>query len=185
MSSLQWKKLKVLGAGSYGIVYLAIVIDIQTPYQSFIAMKSSIPRLAFSLKKEEQIFKSLCEGESSGCQEIIRGFRTEIMVENEQYFINLLLKYARMIVKGLSHIHGKGIVHCHLKSENILLFPLLDKESVNCQLKIVDFELSKTKKEKADVEVWKSKSRGMQSYLSPEHFSGIMMLRGIYEHLVA
>ncbi|XLR32616.1 hypothetical protein S83_060516 [Arachis hypogaea] len=55
MSDLQWKKLKVLGVGSYGTVYLAIVVDEQTPYQSFIVLKSSIPKLAFSLKKEEQI----------------------------------------------------------------------------------------------------------------------------------
>ncbi|QHO08333.1 uncharacterized protein DS421_14g471670 [Arachis hypogaea] len=59
MSDLQWKKLKVLGAGSYGTIYLAIVVATQTPYQSFIAVKSSIFRLAFSLEKEEQIFKSV------------------------------------------------------------------------------------------------------------------------------
>ncbi|XP_016171681.1 mitogen-activated protein kinase kinase kinase A-like [Arachis ipaensis] len=28
-----------------------------------------------------------------------------------------------MIVKGLSHIHCKEIIHCDLKLENILLFP--------------------------------------------------------------
>ncbi|XP_057724083.1 mitogen-activated protein kinase kinase kinase 17-like [Arachis stenosperma] len=117
------------------------------------------------------------------------------MVENECYFINPLLEYApygslddlihkkplpeadvsvyaRMIVKGISHIHRKGIVHCDLKSENILLFPSLDKESVNYQLKITDFELSKIKKEKADIKVWKSKPRGTPSYLSPEVFFG-------------
>ncbi|XLU58218.1 hypothetical protein S245_052866 [Arachis hypogaea] len=47
MNSLQWKKLKVLEAGSHGTVYLAIVVDTQIQYQSFIAVKSSIPRLAF------------------------------------------------------------------------------------------------------------------------------------------
>ncbi|QHO43322.1 hypothetical protein HN51_008943 [Arachis hypogaea] len=131
MNSLQWKKLKVLGAGSYGIVYLAIVVDTQTHYQSFIAVKSSILMLAFSLKTEEQIFKSLCKGESGGCEEIIRCFETETTVEHGRYFYNLLFEYAphgslddlihkkplpetdvsvyaRMIVKGLSHIHRKG-----------------------------------------------------------------------------
>ncbi|KAL4301153.1 hypothetical protein AHAS_Ahas17G0272400 [Arachis hypogaea] len=80
--------------------------------------------------------------------------------------------YARMSVKGLSHIHRKGLVHCDLKPENILVFPSLDKEIANYQLKITDFELSKTKEEEADVELWKSKPRGMLSYLSPEAFSG-------------
>ncbi|XLR20186.1 hypothetical protein S83_048098 [Arachis hypogaea] len=80
--------------------------------------------------------------------------------------------YARMIVKGLSHIHRKGIVYCDLKPENILVFPSLDKEIANYQLKIADFGLSKTKKEEADVELWKSKPRGMPAYLSPEAFSG-------------
>ncbi|XLT05556.1 hypothetical protein HN51_044305 [Arachis hypogaea] len=183
MSSLQWKKLKVLETGFYGTVYLAIVVDTQTPYQSFIAVKRSIFRLAFSLKKEEQIFKSLCEGESSGCEEIIRCFGIETTVEHRPYFYNLLLEYtphdslddlihkklllgtdvsvnAHVIVKGLSHIHRKGIVHCDLKLENIILFPSLDKESTKYQLKIADFGLSKTKEEEADVEVWKSKPRG-------------------------
>ncbi|XP_052119104.1 CBL-interacting serine/threonine-protein kinase 24-like [Arachis duranensis] len=77
-----------------------------------------------------------------------------------------------MIVKGLSHIHRKGIVHCDLKPENILVFPSLDKEIANYQLKIANFGLSKTKEEKTDVELWKSKPRGMPSYLSPEAFSG-------------
>ncbi|RYR06177.1 hypothetical protein Ahy_B06g085959 isoform D [Arachis hypogaea] len=77
-----------------------------------------------------------------------------------------------MIVKGLSHIHRKGIVHCDLKPENILVFPSLDKEIANYQLKIADFGLSKTKEEEVNVELWKSKPRGTPSYLSPEAFSG-------------
>ncbi|XP_016165183.1 mitogen-activated protein kinase kinase 7-like [Arachis ipaensis] len=77
-----------------------------------------------------------------------------------------------MSVKGLSHIHHKGLVHCDLKPENILVFPSLDKEIANYQLKIMDFELSKTKEEEADVELWKSKPRGTLSYLSPEAFFG-------------
>ncbi|QHO37916.1 uncharacterized protein DS421_4g115730 [Arachis hypogaea] len=70
MSDLQWKKLKVLGVGSYGTVYLAIVVDEQTPCQSFIAVKSG------------------------GCQEIIRCFRTETTVEHGCHFYNLFLEYA-------------------------------------------------------------------------------------------
>ncbi|XP_057723995.1 mitogen-activated protein kinase kinase kinase 20-like [Arachis stenosperma] len=76
-----------------------------------------------------------------------------------------------MIVKGLSHIHRKEIVYCDLKPKNILLFHSLDKESANYQLKIANFRLSKTKKEEADVVVWKSKPRGTSSYLSSEAFS--------------
>ncbi|XLR38976.1 hypothetical protein HN51_026135 [Arachis hypogaea] len=132
MSSLQWKKLKVLGADFYGTVYLATVVDTQTPYQSFIAVKSSIPRLAFSLKKEEQIFKSLCKGESGGCEEIIGCFGTET-------------------------------------TRNLFRRPTQRE----CKLSIEDrgVRLSKTKKEEADVVVWKSKPRGTSSYLSSEAFS--------------
>ncbi|QHN80232.1 uncharacterized protein DS421_20g676590 [Arachis hypogaea] len=179
MSSLQWKKLKVLGVDSYNTVYLAIVVDTQTPYQSFITEKSSIL--------------------SGGCEEIIRCFGTKITVKHGCYFYNLLLEYAPhgslddlihnkplpetdvsvyalMIVKGFLHIHRKGIVHCNLNSENILLFPSLEKESAYYQLKIADFKLSKTKEEEAEFEVWKSKTRGPDGYAVGSLGSGRLLL---------
>ncbi|XP_015937739.1 mitogen-activated protein kinase kinase kinase 20-like [Arachis duranensis] len=149
MSSLQWKKLKILGADSYGTVYLSIVVDTQILYQSFIAEKSFISRLALSLKKEEQIFKPLCEGESGGCEEIIRCFGTEITVEHERYFYNRLLEYT-------PHDSLDDLIHKK---------PLPETD-------IADFGLSKTKEEETNVEVWKSKPRGTPLYLSPEAFFG-------------
>ncbi|RYR06174.1 hypothetical protein Ahy_B06g085959 isoform A [Arachis hypogaea] len=149
MSDLQWKKLEILGAGSYGTVYLGILVDEQIRFHSFIAVKSSIPKLAFSLKKEEQIFKSVWEGESGGCQEIIQCFGSETTVEHGRCFYNLFLEYAP---------HGSLADLIHKK-------PLPETE-------IADFGLSKTKEEEVNVELWKSKPRGTPSYLSPEAFSG-------------
>ncbi|MED6126160.1 hypothetical protein PIB30_075656 [Stylosanthes scabra] len=195
MNSIGWKKTGVLGAGSYGTVYIATVVDMQTRYKrvlKIIAVKtSSKPTLAFSLKKEEQILQSF-----SGCQEIVQCFGSEITVEGGIPLYNLFLEYAsygsladlihkkplpesevriytRMIVKGLSRIHREGIAHCDLKPDNILLFrPSLEQKSVKFQLKIADFGLSKTKDEVTDIEFWKSRPRGTLSYLSPEAFSG-------------
>ncbi|XLS99541.1 hypothetical protein HN51_042276 [Arachis hypogaea] len=151
------KKLEVLGAGSYGTVYLDVLVDEQIRFHSFIVVKSSVPKLTFSLKQEEQIFKSVWESKSGGCQEIIQCFRTETTVEYERCFYNLFLEYAphgsladlihkkplpeaevsvyaRMIVKRLSHIYRKEIVDCDLKPENILVITLLKFEALNPSL---------------------------------------------------
>ncbi|MED6217292.1 hypothetical protein PIB30_016278 [Stylosanthes scabra] len=75
-----YKNLKNFLPGSYGIVYIATVVDMQTWYQRvlrIIAVKtSSKPTLAYSLKKEEQILQSF-----SGCQEIVQCFGSEITLE--------------------------------------------------------------------------------------------------------
>ncbi|KAK7307348.1 hypothetical protein VNO77_40322 [Canavalia gladiata] len=79
--------------------------------------------------------------------------------------------YTHMLLKGLSCIHGIGVVHCDLKPNNILLFPS-SKKGAMCQLKIADFGVSKTKEELINADTWKIKFRGTPFYMSPESVMG-------------
>ncbi|XP_059654350.1 mitogen-activated protein kinase kinase kinase 20-like [Cornus florida] len=184
----QWKIEKVLGSGTYGIVYLATF-----PTLPPIAIKSSVFSKSASLQREKIILQIL-----KGCPEIIRCFGFEEMIAKDEKYSNLFLEYApggtledlikkrggklsepevrvysRMILKGLHYIHEKGFVHCDIKPANILVFPT---SSVPCRcgvennrVKIADFGLAK-RAGKGDIFVSGGLDdyRGTPLYTSPE-----------------
>ncbi|KAL2330444.1 hypothetical protein Fmac_018025 [Flemingia macrophylla] len=185
-----WRKIRVLGEGTYGSVSLAITILPKEVQGVLIAVKSSKPHGEESLQKEEGVLKLFF-----GCKEIIQCVGGAPTIENGRYVYNLLLEfapfgslgnlirrrksilesevkvYARMLLKGLSLIHQSGVVHCDLKPDNVLLFPGLEY-GVEYQLKIGDFGLSKTKDDKFDVGFLKMRFRGTPYYMSPESVMG-------------
>ncbi|KAK7405354.1 hypothetical protein VNO78_06602 [Psophocarpus tetragonolobus] len=77
--------------------------------------------------------------------------------------------YTHMILKGLSYIHAKGVVHCDLKPKNILLFPSCDDGGARFQLKIVDFRLSREESKGPYGEI---KFRGTPFYILAESVLG-------------
>ncbi|PON61634.1 Serine/threonine protein kinase [Trema orientale] len=80
--------------------------------------------------------------------------------------------YTRMILRGLSHIHSKGYVHCDLKPDNILVFPS-DQNDTGHQLKIADFGLAKEPGEVIPRDRYKLRRfRGTPIYMSPESVQG-------------
>nr|KYP35301.1 Mitogen-activated protein kinase kinase kinase 3 [Cajanus cajan] len=82
--------------------------------------------------------------------------------------------YTHMLLKGLHCIHEKGVVHCDLKPDNILLFPTWKSETWN-QVKIADFGLAKTREEaNAEFGFGKMKFRGTAFYMSPESVTGVI-----------
>ncbi|XP_020231789.1 mitogen-activated protein kinase kinase kinase 17-like [Cajanus cajan] len=189
MMFTEWKKIRVLGEGSYGTVSLASTILPEGVQGVLIAVKSSKPHGVKSLQKEEAILELFY-----GCKEIVQCIWGLPTMENGRYIYNLLMEYAplgslgnlikkrksllesevqvytRMLLKGLSIIHQYGVVHCDLKPDNVLLFP--NHEHGGYQLKISDFGLSKTKDEVFDADSWKIKFRGTPYYMSPESVMG-------------
>ncbi|RDX61152.1 Mitogen-activated protein kinase kinase kinase 17, partial [Mucuna pruriens] len=188
----KWKKLAILGSGSYATVYFASIILPQEWNSKVVAIKSSSP-FSFSilsLEKEKRILKLLL-----GCKEILQCYFDEFSIERNYVYYNLFLEFApygslgdllkkgplldrevriytHMLLKGLSCIHQNGVVHCDLKPDNILLFPSSEK-GVRYQLKIADFGLSKTREE-TNVDFGKIKFRGTPLYMSPESVVGII-----------
>ncbi|KAM7529269.1 hypothetical protein LguiB_032679 [Lonicera macranthoides] len=140
-----------------------------------------------SLKLEGHI---LCE--LQGCLEIITCFGDDFRIENGTEFYNLLLEfapegtlanliealgcrlpewevrwYAYKLLKGLSHIHDEGYVHCDIKPSNILVFPSPRSGGIN-YLKIADFGLAKKRGDDSPKVVTGSCFRGTPLYSSPE-----------------
>ena len=188
----QWKKLRVLGEGSYGVVYLASLILPKEYNLKVVAVKTSNP-FSFSftvLKKEKKILELF-----KGCQEILQCYFYQYTIEKNSVIYNFFIEFApygslgslirkgplpekevitytHMLLKGLCCIHKQGVVHCDLKPDNILLFPSSNGHA-KYQLKIADFGLSKTR-EDINADLGEIKFRGTPFYMSPESVVGLM-----------
>jgi len=185
-----WKRLGVLGEGSYAIVYLAVVISQKEHTSNVVAVKSSKSCCYVSLQKEQRILELF-----KGCEEILQCYFYQDTIENGRRTYNLFMEYTpcgtlddlirkgslsekevitytRMLLKGLCSIHKEGIIHCDLKPANILLFPSSD-DNAKYQLKIADFGLSNTIGD-ANVGLGEIMFRGTPIYMSPESIIGLM-----------
>ncbi|KAL6329474.1 hypothetical protein AAG906_021169 [Vitis piasezkii] len=136
-------KQRLLGKGTYGKVYMAVFRD----GGLLLAVKSSaFTRSSFVLR--EKTSSSL-----SDCPDVVQCFGGYASIEVDGYLVyNLLLErggklsepevrhYARMIVRGLCHMHERGLTHCDLKPDNVLVFPGKDGGNV---VKIADFGMAR------------------------------------------
>ncbi|KAG5592097.1 hypothetical protein H5410_042611 [Solanum commersonii] len=158
---MHWKKVKVLGSGSYGMVSLARPMNVCSS-MIYAAVKSAEVNRSFSLREEGKILNAL-----RGPEYVVECFGEDVSVENGKDTYNLMLEYAAsgtlhdllhkskmmlgeseatyyafQILKGISHVHNKGFIHCDLKPANILVFPPTEKYM---RLKLADFGLSSKK----------------------------------------
>ncbi|KAL6329842.1 hypothetical protein AAG906_037942 [Vitis piasezkii] len=157
-------KQRLLGKGTYGKVYMAVFRD-------------------GGLLLAKDILLSL-----SDCPDVVQCFGGYASIEVDGYLVyNLLLEYApggslktlmmrrggklsepevrhyaRMIVRGLCHMHERGLTHCDLKPDNVLVFPGKDGGNV---VKIADFGMARRDGEQEVLEV---QFRGTAAYMSPE-----------------
>ncbi|KAJ0261643.1 Mitogen-activated protein kinase kinase kinase 15 [Hirschfeldia incana] len=135
MEEQNWIRGPVIGRGSTATVSLAI-----TNSGDFFAVKSAELSSSAILQREQTILSSL----SSPYVVKYIGFNTT--TENKTLMYNLLMEYVpggsihdliknsggklpepeirsytRQILKGLMYLHERGIVHCDLKSENVMV----------------------------------------------------------------
>ncbi|KAK1370545.1 putative serine/threonine-protein kinase Rad53 [Heracleum sosnowskyi] len=194
----KWVKGKFLGKGTYGSVFLAkrAYSSLFTSYNSptQVALKSAPKNRSWSLKQEKKILYEL-----RGCPQIVRCFGDDdfenINEDGTQHY-NIVLEYADggtlrqllrrggcrtefeaslyacMLLKGLSHVHEMGYVHCDIKPDNVLLFNIPKNEykgAVKYNLKIADFGLAKKAGEvSSGVVGLEYKHRGTLLYSPPE-----------------
>ncbi|RWR86335.1 mitogen-activated protein kinase kinase kinase 2-like protein [Cinnamomum micranthum f. kanehirae] len=182
----KWIRGALLGRGSFGTVNLAFNLtkrDLQTP--KIMAVKSAILSQSSSLEKEREVLEKLQD-----CPQILSCFGHDITVVNGKLFYNLFLEYASggslaklgklpesevrrytsAVLKGLSFMHLKGLVHCDVKLQNLLLFSPPSPEKVEkVVVKIADFGLVKRAGEEVGDGVL---LRGTPVCMAPEAVAG-------------
>nr|GEX67073.1 mitogen-activated protein kinase kinase kinase 17-like [Tanacetum cinerariifolium] len=163
-----WIRRSVVGKASYGSVFIANrnAKSVCSLYPSIMAVKSTEVSVSGSIQKEKEVMDNI-----RGFANVIKCFGEEINFENKKMVYNLLFefasggtladviqgssskglsemdlkRYARLILKGLSHVHKRGYVHYDLKPENVLLVP--NKNNDGFIAKIGDLGLAKRSKQ--------------------------------------
>ncbi|XP_010430889.1 PREDICTED: mitogen-activated protein kinase kinase kinase 2-like [Camelina sativa] len=187
-----WIRCHSLGEGAHGFVYLAkLNNDVDTNgLPPKMVIKCSPITFSSSLSDEERILKSLsspyvilCYGSritmtkppangsdynlileycSGGSIADFLKFRGKPMVESD---VQLL---STKILKGITYIHSKKIIHCDIKPGNILLTPQPNSCMPNCfEPKIADFGLA-LRKSSVEYGDGSGHKRGTLLYMSPE-----------------
>ncbi|PWA86936.1 protein kinase superfamily protein [Artemisia annua] len=190
-----WIRRSVVGKASYGSVFIANknAQSIYSAYPSIMAVKSAEVSVSGSIQKEKEVMDNM-----RGSANVIKCFGEEITLEKNQMVYNLLFefasggtladvikdsgskgllevdvkRYARSILKGLSHVHKRGYVHCDLKPENVLL--VANKKNKDGFIaKIGDLGLAKRVKQV------KKKDPGRYWRSNPLYFSPEAVISGV------
>ncbi|PSR91385.1 Mitogen-activated protein kinase kinase [Actinidia chinensis var. chinensis] len=188
-----------LGRGSFGFVSLAVsqpTDEARLELPSFMAVKSAENFPINSLEKECNLHRKLDD-----CPHILRCFGGFVSEQNGVLYYSIRLEYAsggslayrirssngglpdyevrwytKCLLKGLSHIHKQGYVHCDIKPHNILLVGGSSPFSLRTRrkmveletVKIADFGQAKKAGKNGKDEESKMTWRGTPLYLAPE-----------------
>jgi len=93
------------------------------------------------------------------------GTLRSLMTEENRLSLSQSLKLVADVLRGLAHAHDRGIVHCDIKPENILL----SVQPEGWIAKISDFGIARLSQEVNDRETSNS---GSPAYMAPERFYG-------------
>ncbi|XP_073000381.1 mitogen-activated protein kinase kinase kinase 18-like [Typha latifolia] len=170
----EWRKGRILGQGSSATVSLAV--DSSTG--EVFAVKSSGRTCAGMLKREQRILSGLSSpyvvsylgfdvAADGGCQLFMEyapggSLADEIRKQGGRFDERVVRCRAYEILRGLSYLHGRGIVHCDVKSQNVLI-------GSGGQAKIADFGCSKLMiEEEEDGNRFGGELRGTPMFMAPE-----------------
>jgi len=166
----QYEIIKKIGAGGMGVVYQA---QQDFPAQRQVALKilKNIPNQQL-LIKETQILALLNhpniatlyevasskEGQLYLAMEFIDG--TDIVTWCKNYSVNEIIELFLQLCSSISYAHEKGIIHCDIKPNNVLVMNINNKATI----KVIDFGISQYINQKIEP----NEISGTPSYLAPE-----------------
>ncbi|VVB16056.1 unnamed protein product [Arabis nemorensis] len=169
MEEKNWIRGPIIGRGSTATVSLAI-----TNSGEFFAVKSAEFSSSEFLQREQKILSNLSS------PYIVQYIGSGLTIENDKSMYNILMEYVsggsihdlikhsggnlpepairsytRQILKGLTYLHDRGIVHCDVKSQNVMIGGEIAK--------IGDLGCAKTVEENVNLEF-----SGTPAFMSPE-----------------
>lgn len=149
---------KLLGSGSMGSVYLAedAVLKRSVALKRILPLHREDPNYRKRFLKEAERASQFSDPHIAGIYDLFEAQGELFLVMEyvdgcdlrrrfgEPMSVREFLHIAMQCVDALASAHERGIVHCDIKPENILL-------TASCQVKILDFGLAKHMPQKLDV----------------------------------
>lgn len=172
-----YKILKKLGAGGMGEVYLAEDTKLgRKTALKFLPLDQTIgPDVKARFLQEAQTAAALnhpsivtiyevgeFDGRSYIAMEYVEGRSLKDLIVGEGLGMDRMLDWAIQIADGLAKAHQAGIVHCDVKSDNILV-------NTDGRAKILDFGLAQLKGASS---FGPGSTAGTPGYMSPEQIEG-------------
>ncbi|CBZ33202.1 protein kinase, putative [Leishmania donovani] len=159
---LDWRRMSVLGKGSFGTVYEGITQDgkmLAVKVQELSLDDGEDAEAVKAVKAEINLMRSLKHKNIVtyyGCQtrvlptgnqqmevflELCHGgslasLRRKFVKAKEPFSISLVRSYTRQVLEGLAYLHAQNVVHRDIKSDNVLI-------SAMGEAKLADFGCSK------------------------------------------
>ncbi|KAG5481817.1 hypothetical protein LSCM4_06893 [Leishmania orientalis] len=159
---VDWRRMSVLGKGSFGTVYEGITqdgkmlavkvqelpLDYCEDAEEVKALQTEI-NLMRSLKHKNIVAYYGCQTRvlPAGNQQMevflelchggsLPSLRRKLLKANEPFSISLVRSYTRQVLEGLAYLHAQNVVHRDIKGDNVLI-------SATGEAKLADFGCSK------------------------------------------
>jgi eukaryotic-like serine/threonine-protein kinase len=170
-----------LGAGGMGVVYRALDLQLDRPVGIKIMSRTSVgdERTRAWLLQEAQTAATIdhpnvCAvydvGESDGIVFLVTAFiegeTLKERISRGPLRIDQALSYAIQVCRGLEAAHAQGVVHCDVKTANVMV-------DHGDRVLVMDFGLARLIADQADV-----KRGGSPAYMSPEQVRGAAVNAG-------
>ncbi|KAL7699090.1 protein kinase [Lotmaria passim] len=157
---VEWRRMSVLGKGSFGTVYEGITMDgkmiavkvqelpqdddtaevkaLQTEinlmrslkHRNIVAYYGCQTRVMPTGGQQLEIFMELCHGGS------LATLRRKLIKTQHVFGISLVRSYTRQVLEGLAYLHAQHVIHRDIKCDNVLI-------SATGEAKLADFGCSK------------------------------------------
>ncbi len=179
MAAYHYRILEQVGVGQFGRVYCAIA----KPTGTIVALKD-LDQLTYPTKKflREILYLVTLQHPNivafNGFEHHKRGrylildycsggTLRDLMDSQIQLSLRYRVKLVKDILSGLDHAHRRGIVHCDIKPENILL----EIDANGWRAKLTDFGIARLTEEAKDIRECGGYT-GSPAYMAPERFYG-------------